>query len=53
MSSVITLEGAGRGACKCTKKGRTLCRTAKTKKHPTGWTFVSRQDARSMACGRR
>jgi hypothetical protein len=53
MSAVITLEGAGdRGHCKCTKRGRTLCRVGKTKKHPTGWTFVSRRDSRSKACGR-
>lgn len=54
MPSVFTIAGTGGSGsgCRCTKNGRTFCKVAKSKKHPTGYTFVGLGDPRAMSCRR-
>lgn len=58
MASVMTIQGydgelgAYKGECRCTRNGRTLCRVTKSKKHPSGWTFVKASDPRAKRCKR-
>jgi len=44
MASIFTIAGYDGGTkgkrCKCVKGGHKLCKVAKSKKHPSGWTFV-------------